>query len=101
MIIAEQLLSELLNLEEELKPKIKRLSELKEWCKERGSFATASYICVVKEREQVRLVSLETAVRRLGRETLEMFSMIQIIKFKVVNVSIIVEELEKSEDSIV
>lgn len=85
--IDDSMLEEIILLEEELKPKIKRLNELKGHCKTRGSFATDFFVCAVEDRSQTRLVSLDRAVKALGREMLESFDLIQVIMFSTVHVT--------------
>lgn len=88
MITAEDIiLEELVLLEEELKPKVRRLNELKDMFKQRGSFATDIFVCAVNEQTQRRLVSLDKAVAALGKEMLDSFELIQTITFKTVRVS--------------
>ncbi len=81
------LLEELIELEAELKPKVRRLDELKTMMKDRGSFATDLHVCAVNEQTQRRLVSLDKAVAALGKDMLENFELIQTITFKTVKVS--------------
>lgn len=81
------LLEELIELEAELKPKVRRLDELKTMFKDRGSFSTDLHVCAVNEQTQKRLVSLDKAIAALGKEMLENFELIQTITFRTVRVS--------------
>lgn len=83
----EQLLSELLELEANVKPMIRRINEIKEWCKEQGSFCTLQYVCSVQGRMQKRLIGLQAAIDAMGgEEALEELGLIQIIEFLTVHV---------------
>lgn len=84
---SDQSLKELLALEAEVKPKLKRIEEIKTWCKDQGSFATLHYVCAVIPRQRTCLVSLDKAVTALGKEMLESFNLIQTVTFSIVNVS--------------
>ncbi len=81
------LLQEIVELEAALKPMVRRLKELKEQCKDKGSFATDIYVCSVKEQTRTGLVGLERAIDALGREMLQSFDLIQTVLFKTVHVS--------------
>lgn len=80
-------LDELLNLEDDIKPKLKRIEEIKTWCKEQGSFCTDYHVCSIKEHTRTAIVSLKKAVDALGKEMLESFGLIQTTEFKTVHVS--------------
>jgi hypothetical protein len=83
----ERALTELLVLEEAIKPMQKRINEIREWCKSQGSFATDNFVVSVKPRNQVRLVGLKAAIEALGIEILESNGLIQEIEVFLVNVS--------------
>src|SRR5579859_2409608 len=83
----DEVLEELLELEKDVKPKLKRIEEIKSWCKEKGSFHTDKYVCSVQTRTRTCLVSLEKATLALGKTMLESFNLIQESVFKVVSVS--------------
>lgn len=64
----EAVLEELLILKDQIKPIIKRISEIEEWCKNRGSFNTANYVCVVKPQSRKQAASCDILVSKLGDE---------------------------------
>lgn len=84
---SDQLLDELLVLEAEIKDMSKRVDEIKKWCKERGSFSTSKYVCAIKTRSMVKLVSLEVATKILGTDMIQECGLTQTITFPVVSVS--------------
>lgn len=86
-VLIEGVFMELVSLQEYLKPKIKRMEELKTWCKTLGSYATENYVCSVRPQEKVCLVSLDKAIEALGRSLLEEKGLIQTVSFEVVSVS--------------
>ena len=81
------LLKELLDLEAEVKPKVKRIEEIKTWCKDQGSFSTDSFVCSIKPHTREGMVPLSIAVERVGRDTLEEFELIKMTEYSTVNVS--------------
>lgn len=87
IITEDMLLAELLEIEAEIKPRLKRLELLKQWCKDRGTFSTDNYVCAIKPRSRTCLVSLDKAIEALGKEMLESFSLIQTISFLTVHVN--------------
>ncbi len=66
---------------------VKRITQIKDWCKEQGSFSTEEHVVSIKHRTQDRLVGLEAAVLALGLETLEKNGLIQQIEITLVNIS--------------
>lgn len=85
--VTESVLEELLDLEADIKPKVKRIAEIKDWCKQVGSFNTDHYICLIKDQERTGLVSLEKAVGKLGRTILEETGCIQTTSFQTVHIA--------------
>lgn len=81
------ILEELLMLEADIKSMTKRVDEIKKYCKERGSFSTARFVCAIKDRSQVRLVSLDRATEILGADMIQECGLSQTITFSVVCVS--------------
>lgn len=64
-------LKEFLELQQTIKVATKRLEEIKAVCKERGTFHTRLYACVVVEQPQERLAGLESVSLVFGRDVLE------------------------------
>ena len=83
-------LAEFLQLQQTIKVATERLDELKELMKERGTFSSKKYACLVNEQTQQRLAGLEEVQKVFGRETLERYLLIKQHTFKVVKVSPIV-----------
>lgn len=81
-------LKELLILEAKVAPMLKRIGEIKEWCKEQGSFHTDKFVCVVQPRTQRRMVSMADAAHILGgEEILEELDLINYVQFLIVAVA--------------
>lgn len=80
-------LAEFLLLQNTIKVATERLEEIKELCKERGTFATMLYACVVTDQTQERLAGLAEVTKVFGRETLERYALIRENTFKIVKVS--------------
>lgn len=83
----DAMLKELLLLEADVKVKNKRIAEIKEWCREMGSFATDRFLCSVKEHERRGMVGLDKAIQLVGKDTLEEFGLITASTYKTVHVS--------------
>lgn len=86
-LLIDGVFKELVSLETELKPKVKRLSELRDWCKGLGTYATENYVCSVRDQERRCLVSLDKAADALGQSFLIEHDLIQVVSFQVVSVS--------------
>ncbi len=87
MIALDKMLDELLLLEIDVKEKVKRIEAIRTWCKQQGSFSTELHVCSVKSHSRTGLVSLEKAVKALGRDLLENFELINTSTFLTVQVS--------------
>lgn len=84
----DSVLDELMALEKEVKPALKRIGEIRDWCRKMGTFSTERYVCAVLDKEQRRLIGLEAAALALGGvDIVEELGLIQIIEFKTIHVS--------------
>lgn len=89
------LLEELLRLEKRSKKDLKRISEIKDWCKQQGSFSTNKFVCAVGTRSKTCLISMDEATSRLGFDFIEEYSLAKTVSYLVVNVSKKDEEVIK------
>lgn len=80
-------LEELLDLQLIIKSQMKRAEDIKNWCKEVGSFATDKYVCAVEKRTRVGLVGMDEAIRILGKETIELMKLSKASEFLLVHIS--------------
>lgn len=102
MTDVDVILHELLVLEADVKVKVKRIDEIKTWCKQQGSFDTEMFVCAVKERSRTGLVSLQKAIDAIGEEILRDNNLIQTSTFLIVMVAaraeaqVLVEVTDKS-----
>lgn len=69
-------LKEFLELNDTIKQLTKRLDELKEMCRNRGTFHTSRFACVVVEQAQERLAGLSEVCKVYDRGELEMHGLI-------------------------
>lgn len=69
-------LKEFLELQETIKLLTKRLDEIKEMCRGRGTFHTSRFACVVVEQSQERLAGLGEVCKIYDRGELEMHGLI-------------------------
>lgn len=81
---------ELMELESDIKPKVKRIAEIKAWCKELGTMSTDEYVCCITMRQRTCLVGLDQVVNALGRTILDEMKLIQVVEYQVVNISEII-----------
>lgn len=79
-------LKELLTLEASVRLMNVRIKEIKEACKQIGSFTTQKHMCAVIEQQRTGLVGLSTVELALGRELLNAHNLIQTTAFLVVKV---------------
>ena len=87
MKITNECLEELITLEESMKIISKRVDELKTACKERGTFSTGMYACVVSEQTRVGLAGMADVISVVGREVLELHGLIRTTTYLTVKVS--------------
>lgn len=87
MSAEDLILEEYLKLDREIKEKTKRLEELKEWCKSKGSFATQLFVCALMPRERTSLAPLDEVAAALGKDALERFNLIRRHSFCIVQVT--------------
>ncbi len=83
----EQLLKELIALEKDVKPKLKRIDDIKTMCRNTGSFSTENYVCVVKESVRQAMVSLAKATELIGMEFIQKNNLVTYSKVLTVSVS--------------
>jgi len=70
MKLNNDVLLELYTLEQEVKEKQKRISEIKEACKSKGSFSTRDFLCQVKVVDREMIGPSDALVNTFGREAL-------------------------------
>lgn len=87
MTIDDSVLSEFLVLQVSIKKFQQRLDEIKEACREQGSFCTESYSCAIYLQHAVRLVGKEEAEKILGKDTLEELGLLKQHTFTIVKVA--------------
>lgn len=87
MEAVDKMLTELIDLERDVRLKSKRIEAIKSWCKEQGSFSTQFHVCSIKEHTRVGLVGLEKVANAIGRDILEDLDLINISQFSTVHVS--------------
>lgn len=80
-------LREFIALQTTIKIMQKRLDEIKEVCKERGSFCSNNYTCTVLVQERLALLGLDHVQKALGKEILEKHELIKMSTFQVVKVA--------------
>lgn len=80
-------LHEYLELQLRIRDLQKRLDQLKQLCKDVGTFSTDRYAVVVLEQCQERLATLEDVSKIFGYAKLQKYGLIKSIKFSVVKVS--------------
>lgn len=85
--LEDEMLSELIELEEEVKVASKRIHEIREWCKAQGSFCTEFYVCSVQPRSRTGIAALDKVVKALGRDILEEHELISTSSFSVISVT--------------
>lgn len=91
-------LRELLLLKEEAKAIKKRVDEITDMCKSRGSFCSEYFVCAVSPQERTGLAGLDEVVAVIGREILDKHDLIRTSTFDVVKVSPITRQNEKPLD---
>lgn len=87
LLIIESVLKEYLVLQDQIKPIIQRIDEIRSWCKEQGSFSTPNYVCAVTPQTRTCMAGLDKTVEALGREILEEHGLIYISTFLVVRIA--------------
>lgn len=87
MKITDSILQELLNLESTVKIAQKRIVEIKEACKLKGSFATAYFVCSVYEQSARRLAPLDEVASVVGMDVLVKNNLINQTTYQVVKVT--------------
>lgn len=90
MELTNEVLEEFLLLNKEVREKSKRLDIIRQACKERGSFVTQDYTCLVDTNTRVGLPSLDEVTKYIQRATLEALGLIRTIP--VVTVRVICRE---------
>lgn len=88
----DQELREFLALQRTIKIMEDRLNEIKNKCKETGSFSSDYYVCTVIPQTRKGLAPLEEVERKLGKDTLEAFNLVKISEFQVVKVAPLARE---------
>lgn len=83
----DSMLSELIELEEEVKIAHKRIDEIRTWCKTQGSFCTNQYVCTVMPRSRTGIAALDKVVAAIGMDILEQNQLINVTFFQIINVA--------------
>lgn len=81
MKIDNEMLRELFALEQEVRKKQKRISEIKDLCRLKGSFATKEFVCSVSEVSREIIGPTQKVLQVFGREALEKAELIYTSKF--------------------
>lgn len=82
-----QILTEFMQLQTVAKQCAKRIDEIKDWCKEKGTFNTNKFVCAVMKRSRTGMVSIEKATKQVGLPFLEANMLIQVSEFEIVQVT--------------
>lgn len=69
----DQLMEELLELERNIKPMMARIDEIRDWCKQEGTFSTKNFVCAVKDVTRNQMSGIETVCTILGKTKDELF----------------------------
>ena len=77
MELTNDVLKEYFALSREISVKTKRLSLIKQACKDRGSFMTEEYVCLIDVRMRQGLPGLEEVVKCIQHATLEALALIR------------------------
>lgn len=86
MKLNDAVLKELVELEAKAKELASRIDEIKSACKEKGSFGTANYVCVVSTQSRTGLAGLKDVAAVVGQKILEQNNLIKTTEYKVVKV---------------
>lgn len=81
------MLKELFNLENEVRKRQKRIAEIKDLCKQKGSFSTKEFICSVNEVEREYVGPIEMVLHIFGREAFETAGVLHKTKYLTVRTS--------------
>lgn len=87
MKLNDEILNEFITLNEEIKLKTKRLEEIKEACKQKGSFSTKDFVCSIEVQERLGLPGFNEVIRVIERETLEALNLVRKTKVIIVRVN--------------
>lgn len=85
--ITDEDLEELLSLEAQVKPLLKRIAEIRTACKAYGSFYTANHVCTVKIQERKIIAGLAEVTRFIDSKILERYGLIRESKAYIVHIS--------------
>lgn len=95
MELTDKVLDEYLELQEESKAILKRIDEIREALKEKGSFATYNFVCTVWEQERTGIAGLKEVTSAIGMEILMENDLIRTSRFLMVKVAKIVIKSKK------
>lgn len=84
---ADLMLSELLDLEADVKEKNKQIAQIRIWCKSQGSFTTDKYVCAVVTRSRTALAPLDEVREVVSLELLEGFGLVRKTEYQTVVIS--------------
>ena len=77
MELTNEILREYMALSQEIRDKSKRLETIKQECKQRGSFVTQDFTCLVETTIRTGLPGLEEVTKCIQRNTLEVLGLIR------------------------
>lgn len=97
MILNDEVLKELIKLEKEVKIKSKRIQEIRDACKTKGSFCTFSFVCSVWEQERTAIAGLQECIAALTKEVLEGHELIKTSRFLLVKVAPLLSKKVKNK----
>jgi hypothetical protein len=84
--ITDSVLRELVETERQIKALEKRATQIRDACRERGTFSTPRFVVLVTSVTQTRLAGLEDVSAVVGRGVLQTAGLIKEINFKTVKV---------------
>lgn len=90
--VTDEDLAELLSLEAQVKPLLKRIAEIRNACKVQGSFYTANHVCTVKEQERQIIAGLAEVSRFIHPKILERYGLIRISTAYIVHIAKLEEQ---------
>lgn len=86
MKLSNEVLSELLELEELIKPLKHRIEEIRTAIKDKGTFITSEYAVTVKPGLREYMASVDECSTKIGLEKLKIYGLIKVSCFKTVSV---------------
>ncbi len=99
MKLTTTVLDEYLQLKQDADEISKRLEEIRQACKERGSFSTNSHVCIVSGYTKVAMAPLVDVIHAISVETLQQLGLIR--EIKIINVRVArIEKFKQTKKSL-